>query len=257
MFGIFKRKKTVENNIISKELEYKNKPIALNLSKDESLNLLYLRKDMVSNMCNNIPDLKDMKSRVALVLDFSASMRPIFNDGTVQAVIERIMPIAHQFDDDGELDFWIFENGFKRMETININNFYGIAKKILAENRMGDTKYAPVMQDVLKKYTEEDRCYLPAYIFFITDGDNFDKSATERVIVDTCEEPVFWQFIGLGDDSMDFLENLDDMKGRKVDSVDFFRLNRPNHVTDETLYAKCFDEYPKWIQDARKRGIVK
>lgn len=255
MFGIFKKKKLKDKKSV--ELEFSNEPIALNLSKDQSINVLNLRKETVADICNEIPDLKNMKARVALVLDFSGSMERMFKDGTVQAAIERLMPIAAQFDDDGEMDFWIFENGYKRLETINMDNFYGIAKRIHEKYTMGGTNYAPVMNDVLKKYTKEDRSYLPAYIFFLTDGDNFDKYETEKLIRKTCEEPIFWQFIGLGTASMTFLENLDDMEGRAIDNVDFFRLTKPNNVTDKSLYSKCFDEYPEWVKTVRKKGIIK
>lgn len=255
MFKFFKKSNLSEKKKV--ELEFRNEPIALNLSKNASMDLLNLRKDTVSSICGTIPDLQNMKARVSLVLDFSGSMRRMFTDGTVQAAIERLMPIASQFDDDGEMDLWIFENGYKRLETININNFYGSAKRIYEENSMGGTNYAPVMNDVLKKYTEEDRSYLPAYVFFLTDGDNNDKSETEKLIRKTCKEPIFWQFVGLGTASMNFLENLDDMKGREVDSVDFFRLEKPNNVTDESLYSKCFDEYPEWVKTVRSKGIIK
>ena len=76
-----------------------------------------LRKETVKTVCLN-KDISGLKSRVGLVLDFSGSMRRMYQDGTVQALIERIIPIALEFDDNGELDLWIFENGFKRLETI-------------------------------------------------------------------------------------------------------------------------------------------
>ena len=255
MFKFLNKKNKSEKKKV--ELEFTNNPIPLNLSKEASLDLLNLRKDTVSNICSSIPDLKNMKARVSLVLDFSGSMRDMFTDGTVQAAIERLMPIANQFDDDGEMDLWIFENGYKRLDAININNFYGIAKKIYEENRMGGTNYSPVMNDVINKYTKEDRSYLPAYIFFLTDGDNFDKKETENLIKKTCKEPIFWQFVGLGTASMSFLENLDDMEGREIDNVDFFRLSKPNNVTDKSLYEKCFDEYPEWVRTVRNKGIIR
>ena len=260
MFGFFKKKKNNEVKEAIKEevvMQPSDTAIKLNLSKEESLNLLDLRKTTVANICESIPDLQNMRARVALVLDFSGSMDHMFEDGTVQAAIERIMPIASQFDDDGELDLWIFSNGFNRLESVNMNNFYGIANRIYREYDMGGTRYSPVMKDVLKKYTEEDPNYLPAYVFFLTDGDNFDKSESEKLIKETCKEPIFWQFIGLGTDNMSFLERLDDMKGRSVDNADFFRLAKPNHITDEDLYAKIFDEYPNWVKEVREKRIIK
>lgn len=259
MFGFFKKKKNEVKETIKEEvvMQPADTAIKLNLSKEESLNLLDLRKTTVANICENIPDLQNMRARVALVLDFSGSMDTMFKDGTVQAAIERIMPIASQFDDDGELDLWIFSNGFNRLESVNMDNFYGMAERIYKKYDMGGTRYAPVMKDVLTKYTKEDPNYLPAYIFFLTDGDNFDKFETELLIKNNCEKPIFWQFIGLGTDSMSFLENLDDMEGRTIDSVDFFRLAKPNHISDKDLYSKIFDEYPNWVKEVRKRGIIK
>lgn len=257
MFRFFKKKKAKETIIKEVVIQPSNTAIKLNLSKEESLNLLDLRKTTVANICESIPDLQNMRARVALVLDYSGSMEEMFEDGTVQAAIERIMPIASQFDDDGELDLWIFSNGFNRLESVNMNNFYGMAKKIYDEYSMGGTNYCPVMRDVVRKYTEEDRSYLPAYVFFLTDGDNFDKFETELLIKNNCEQPVFWQFIGLGTDDMSFLETLDDMEGRTIDNVDFFRLSKPNHITDEDLYSKIFDEYPNWVKEVREKGIIK
>ena len=257
MFRFFKKKKAKETIIEEVVIQPSDTAIKLNLSKEESLNLLDLRKTTVANICESIPDLQNMRARVALVLDYSGSMEEMFEDGTVQAAIERIMPIASQFDDDGELDLWIFSNGFNRLESVNMNNFYGMAKKIYEEYSMGGTNYCPVMRDVVRKYTEEDRSYLPAYVFFLTDGDNFDKFETELLIKNNCEQPVFWQFIGLGTDDMSFLETLDDMEGRTIDNVDFFRLSKPNHITDEDLYSKIFDEYPNWVKEVREKGIIK
>lgn len=244
MFDFLKKNKEGKKEI---KIEYSSNPIALNLSKEESLGILNLRKDTLNGVVNE-NNLNGMRSKVALVLDFSGSMERMFNDGTVQALIERIIPIALKFDDNGELDFWIFENGFNRLNSITMNNFHGLAKEIKDNYRMGGTNYSPVMNDVIKKYTVEEKSEVPAYVIFITDGDNFDKHQTTKIIKDTCMENVFWQFVGIGNGSMDYLEKLDDMHGRKRDSVDFFRVERVNYITDESLYKKLLDEYPNWIK---------
>ena len=135
-----------------------------------------------------------------------------------------------------------------------------VAKNIFLTNEQSfdrKIKEICIAQKLENKYTKEDRSYLPAYIFFLTDGDNFDKKETENLIKKTCKEPIFWQFVGLGTTSMSFLENLDDMEGREIDNVDFFRLSKPNNVTDKSLYEKCFDEYPEWVRTVRNKGIIK
>lgn len=262
MFGFFKNRNKEDNNlncgVVVKnktELEYNKTPIQLNLSKKDSEFKLNLRKDTFNNICNNL-HLENLKSRVALVLDFSGSMSCEYRDGTVQALIERLIPIALQFDDNGELDFWIFNDGFHRLDTININNYYGIANKVRNNYSMGGTNYSPVMKDVVNYYTKKDPANFPNYVMFITDGDNYDKAKTTKFIVDNCNKPVFWQFIGIGCDSMEYLEKLDDLPNRDIDNVDFFRVKNVNKVTDESLYNKLLDEYPTWVNIVKSRGII-
>ena len=44
--------------------------------------------------------IQHVTAKVGLVLDISGSMRKLYNDGTVQKVVERILAVASQFDDD-------------------------------------------------------------------------------------------------------------------------------------------------------------
>ena len=221
--------------------------VELNLTKEQSLVQLDLRKQTVENIVTGIPGLNNITSRVALVLDYSGSMLSLYSNGTVQSIIERIMPIAMQFDDNGELDVWIFEDGFKRLNSVNRNNFYGMAESILNTYRMGGTCYAPVMEDIQKKYIKEEPAQLPNYIIYITDGENSDKVAAKQTITKLSKDPIFFQFIGIGNSSFKFLEKLDDLEGRTVDNADFFAIQDINAMSDVDLYTKLFTEYPDWL----------
>lgn len=234
-----------------------SEPISLNLSKEESLVKLDLRKNEVNLLCLDKPELNNLQSRVALVLDYSGSMRPLYNDGTVQSIIERILPIAMQFDDNAELDLWIFENGFKRLDGITKDNFYGYVKnEIMSKYSMGGTNYCPVMKDIVKKYIKEEPSNMPNYVIYITDGDNFDKTETTAFIKDASKQPVFWQFVGIGAASFDYLETLDDLKGRYVDNADFFKINNINKVSDKELYNNLLNEYPGWLREIKAKGMI-
>lgn len=94
-------------------------------------------------------------------------------------------------------------------------------------------------------------------MFFVTDGDNFDRSQTEKLIKEYAKLPIFWQFIGVGDSSFSFLEKLDEMKGRFIDNANFFQVNDIDRISDEQLYNRLLNEYPKWLQEARRKGILK
>lgn len=58
--------------------------------------------------------LNNVVARVGLVLDISGSMRNLYRNGTVQKVVERILAVASQFDDDGQLDVFINDGGCKK-----------------------------------------------------------------------------------------------------------------------------------------------
>lgn len=232
-------------------------PIVLNLSKEDSLVKLDLRKDEVNLLCLDKPELNNLSARVALVLDYSGSMRNLYNDGTVQSIIERILPLAMQFDDNAELDLWIFENSFKRLGGITKNNFYGFVKnEIMSKYSMGGTNYCPVMKDIHTKYMKEEPSNLPNYVIYITDGDNFDKPETTSFIKKISNTPIFWQFVGIGGGSFEYLEKLDDLKGRYVDNADFFKIQNINKVSDKDLYNCLLNEYPGWLTTIRKKGMI-
>ena len=230
--------------------------MGINLSKEESMKKISLRKEKVISLAKE-RDLSGVRSRVALILDFSYSMEDLFDNGTVQSIIERIIPLALHFDDNGELDFWIFQDDFKRLDGITLDNFYGLANEVRRHNRMGGTKYAPVMQDVDRFYIEEEPVNIPNYVIFITDGDNQDKEKAEEIISKISNHPIFLQFIGVGDDSFDFLEKLDEMDGRYMDNANFFSVADINSMSDDDLYDKLFAEFPSWLKDAKVQDMLR
>src|SRR5690606_28089452 len=59
--------------------------------------------------------LTGVSARVGVVLDISGSMRKLYKEGVVQDVVERVLAVASQFDDDGELDVWVYDNEFLRL----------------------------------------------------------------------------------------------------------------------------------------------
>lgn len=229
----------------------------LNLSKEESLKMLDLRKQEVQKLCLEKRELSDLVSRVAVVLDFSGSMDRLYKNGTVQSVLERLFPIALQFDDNGEMEVWIFSDGFNRVGNISMDNYYGyVTERIYNRYRMGGTNYAPVLADIRKKYINEEPAKLPNYVIFITDGENMDESNARRVITEMSKEPIFIQFVGIGNESFRFLKELDDLKGRYVDNANFFKIKDINSESDSDLYQKLLAEYPSWLALPEVKNMI-
>lgn len=229
----------------------------LNLSKEQSLNLLNTRKQEVNLVSTS--KLPNHKARVAVVLDFSGSMRNLYREGHIQATLERILPIALQFDDNGELDVWLFDDRFRRMPSITEDNFYGYVQREIIDQRyrMGGTNYAPVISDIGKKYLDEEPSKTPNYVLFITDGNNSDKRRTTAVITELSRYPIFFQFVGIGNQEFTYLEKLDDLNTRYVDNADFFVISNPKDFYEKDgLYPFLLNEYPNWLEYPRVKEML-
>ncbi|MGC5412965.1 VWA domain-containing protein, partial [Streptomyces sp. DT225] len=74
----------------------------------------------------------------------------------------------------------------------------------------------------------------------------------ERELRAAVEEPVFWQFIGLGQAQYGVLERFDTMPGRRVDNVGFFAVDDIEQVSDQELYDRLLSEFPSWLRAARQ-----
>lgn len=237
-----------------------SKQSMLNLSKEDSLNQLNLKKDIIQSLCLE-KNVNNLTARVAVVMDFSGSMEFLYRNGTVQAILDRLLPVAMQFDDNGEMEVWLFSNNYIRMPDISLNNYYNYLnnERVMTKYRMGGTQYAPVINDVVRKYTLEDKSDLPTFVLFITDGDNFDsdKAHSTQAIINASKYPIFWQFVGIGDDSFKYLEELDEMDGRYVDNANFFSINDLMSIDDNVLYNRLLNEYPHWISKVKDLGMIK
>jgi hypothetical protein len=203
--------------------------------------------------------LEKVTARVGLVLDITGSMRNLYKNGTVQRVVERILAIAAQFDDDGVLDVWVYDNEFSRLKPVTERDFEGYVNRIILEDdlvhKFGRNEELPVMKDVLKKYLEEDPASEPAYIVFINDGGC--KKNIKPLIESSAKYPVFWQFVGIGNGNFDFLRTLDTLEGRVVDNANFFHVEDVDKISDNQLYEALLNEFPSWLQEARQKGILK
>jgi uncharacterized protein with von Willebrand factor type A (vWA) domain len=192
------------------------------------------------------------RAKVAVAMDYSGSMSSLYRNGAVQAVLTRLMPLALRFDDNGELDVWLFDNEYRRMPSMDLSNFDSYVDNEILRNRwhMGGTNYAPVLEDMLKKYFKEDAmtANIPTFVIFITDGANADKTQTDRVIRESANKNIFVQFVGIGSASFPYLEKLDDLTGRVVDNTGFIKVSDMARLSDEQLFEMLLEQYPDWLR---------
>ena len=211
-----------------------------------------LDKSIVSLEKKSNFNLGSHKARVFVAMDYSGSMSRYYKDGTVQTVLTTIMPLALQFDDNGELDVWLFDDKYRRIEGMTLNNFDNfVQNEILAKHwHMGCTSYAPVLNDMIKEHGNSS---MPTYVLFITDGSNDDKRNTDEVIRRAAEQNIFIQFVGVGNDSFDYLKKLDDLTGRPVDNTGFVKMSDVSNIAnDSQLFELLLEQYPDWL---RAKGL--
>jgi hypothetical protein len=93
-------------------------------------------------------------------------------------------------------------------------------------------------------------------VLYFTDGANDDKAETEALIREASNYGIYFQFIGIGDAGMPFLEKLDDLTGRSIDNCGFFRSVNMDRMSDQDLYSNMMKEFPSFVQEARRKGLI-
>ncbi|MEU0689273.1 vWA domain-containing protein [Streptomyces uncialis] len=201
------------------------------------------------------------RAAVYLVLDRSGSMRPYYRDGSVQHLAEQTLALAANLDDDGTVPVVFFSTGIDGTAEIGLDA-YENRINLMHESmgHMGRTNYHMAMQAVIDHY-ESSGATDPAFVVFQTDGSPTSKAAAEHVLCTAARLPIFWQFVGFGDDRFHFLRKLDELPvpGRRVvDNAGFFAAGTsPKALSGDVLYDRLLDEFPQWLASARSAGIVR
>lgn len=141
------------------------------------------------------------------------------------------------------------DNEFSRLPAATEKNFEGYVKRYILNNdsvhKFGRNDEPKVMEDVIRKYIHEEPSTEPVFLVFINDGGC--KLGIKKPIVESSTQPIFWQFVGIGDSNFDVLRKLDTMEGRTVDNANFFHFYDIEKVSDEELYEQLLNEFPEWV----------
>ncbi len=242
------------NSENSESLLSSTKKVSLEKKMEKAPELISLVKPLVFELKKK--NLESTVARVGLVLDISGSMVPRFKNGTVQSIVNKTLPLAVQFDDDGELDFWFYGTTARKMNSVNLKNYTTAVPedwKHLMLDLGGRNNEPIVMRMVVDEYKDTK---IPAYVLFITDGGVNQKKEIQNIITEASHLPIFWQFVGVGGKNYGILEKLDTMTGRYVDNAGFFALDDFQKVSNEELYARLLEEFPSWLEEIREKGMI-
>lgn len=201
--------------------------------------------------------LQETIARIGLVLDASGSMMNQYRTGKVQAVIERLLPLAVHFDDDGELDVWAFSSNTLALPAATLQNYADFIETAAQGWRNWGMMSINNEPKVIKKVIEQyEKTQLPVLVIFISDGGVSRNKEIKDLLIGAACLPIFWQFVGIGGRNYGVLEKLDTMGGRVVDNCGFFALDDLNSISEQELYDRLLSEFPLWLQAAQNKHII-
>ncbi|MBH2001326.1 MAG: VWA domain-containing protein [Moraxellaceae bacterium] len=205
-------------------------------------------------------NLLGITARVALVLDASGSMDGQYRRGDVQKVVNRLMPLAIHFDNDGSFECWAFAAKTTQLDEVtlsNVNDFINTTQQGWKNWQVGArfNQEIPAIEAVIdyyQKFTDK----IPTFVLFVSDGGVGSRREMQKILTQAAKLPIFWQFVGIGGRDYGALEKIDDLKGRVVDNCNFFSLDRIDSVSDERLYELLLEEFPDWLKAAKQHQII-
>ncbi|GAB2733838.1 VWA domain-containing protein [Streptomyces bullii] len=216
-------------------------------------------------------------ARVVLVLDASGSMSFLYSKGIVADVVERMAAVAAQLDDDGEMQAWTFASNAARLPDLRLGELPEWLQLHVRVGQIGlfrrgrpkglldgqvDMRTVGIQNEEQKviaqvrDFVRENPAAAPTLVLFFSDGGVYRNAEIERQLREAVDEPIFWQFVGLGRSNYGVLERFDTLPGRRVDNVGFFAVDDISAVPDQELYDRLLSEFPSWITAAGRAGII-
>lgn len=249
---------TVAPTAVTSQLDLKKKLSLEKAEKTGNASIIDLTKKSLVQLEKK--NLLGLTARVALVLDASGSMDGQYRRGDVQKVVNRLMPLAIHFDDDGYFECWAFAQKTTQLDNVtlnNVNDFINTTQRGWKNWHVGAryNEEIPAIEAVIA-YFQKMKDQIPTYVLFISDGGVGSRRQMQKLLTKAAELPIFWQFVGIGGRDYGALEKLDEMSGRIVDNCNFFSLDRIESVSDERLYELLLEEFPDWLKVAQQKNIV-
>ncbi|WP_288414611.1 VWA domain-containing protein, partial [uncultured Acinetobacter sp.] len=138
--------------------------------------------------------LLGVTARVALVLDASGSMDGQYRRGDVQKVVNRLMPLAIHFDDDGSFECWAFAAETTQLDDVtlgNINDFINSTQGGWKNWQVGAryNEEIPAIEAVIN-YFQKFQDQIPNYVLFISDGGVGSSRQMQKILSQAAKLPI-------------------------------------------------------------------
>ena len=194
-------------------------------------------------------DIPSLVAEVIAVVDVSGSTQSMFYSGAMQAALQRVVPVALNFDDNGELPTYLFDDDCHlTANPITAKNYATYVKKEILHDGFelwGGTQLEPVLKRVVRDLgfydlreskvgffkslfskssndspdspvsmtcSQKSKSGLPAIVYIFTDGENTDHAYTSGLLkrLADAKSEVYFNFIGVGNVTFNFLREVAD-----------------------------------------------
>lgn len=265
-------------------------PISLDKFEQKAPELVSLAKKAKFSLSKF--NLEDIEAEVSFVLDASGSMTGQYQIGQVQSLVERVFPLAANFDNNDSMETWAFADKQQQLSAIGFDNYKDFVnqdnggwRNWMSRLNSSYNNEPVVMRAIIKHFFGLDAPKLekasssgffgfgkkggnentfapkqparrPIWVLFISDGGVAHNEDIEFLLKWSSTLPIFWQFMGIGGSSYGALEKFDDLTGRFIDNADFFAIDNLKSVSEQQLYDKMVQEFPQWINIAKSHGMI-
>lgn len=232
-------------------------------------------------------ELDGQRAKVALVMDNSGSMARTYKSGAMQRLAERVLAVATGLDDDGNIDYFVFDTNAAYLGEISLDDYVGAVDRLRGNRHMGTTDYAGAFYSVRDHFgfappvpvtppakkglfggfkkelaptvapAQTSPADVPVFAVFLTDGGPNSQAQAVKALTEVSTAPIFWKFLSIGKEDMAFLQKLDDLTDRFVDNADYKHIGDVDALTDKELFKALLDEYPTWLKEVRAKGILR
>lgn len=197
---------------------------------------------------------KGIQANVGFNIDVSGSMQGLFRAGAVQRLVEKMLPAALTFDDNGTLDLWCFHHGVSVGVPVTAQNFENYVTRDILNNKKlslwGSTCYSPVLRANQQQFCAPAKTGFmsnlfnankkveqskPTIIYHVTDGVSEDEYETAQLLRSWEQDrlPIYVLFVGIGPVDFRFLEKQADERG----NVGFVSVkNLEGSLNDDMFY---------------------